>query len=198
MNDAEIIKQILGGNKDSFRFLVERYQEMIFRTCMGFVHNREDAEDLTQEVFINAYRSLSGFKGEASFATWIYRIAVNASLNRVRKPAVPYVLQRIGHLFLGENEREWDLPDFDADDPESQIIRQAHADWNRNALDSLPGKQRTAIVLSRYEDLPQKRIAEIMGTTEGAVESLLQRAKANLRKKLSSYPKKNKNQRRKK
>jgi RNA polymerase sigma-70 factor (ECF subfamily) len=190
MNDSEIISLILNGNRQIYRMLVEKYQSMVFRTCMGFLHNKDDADDLTQDIFIQAYQSLHSFKGESTFSTWIYRISVNAALNRVRKNSRNLVLNRLDSLFGSGNEKEISLPVFDTENPESILIRQEHGKWVQNALDSLPENQRTAIILSKYDDLSQKEIAEIMKTTEGAVEALIQRAKTNLRVKLSSSYKK--------
>ena len=185
MNENELIKLILQGERDKFRIFVEKYQQLVFRTCMGFVHNKEDADDLTQEVFLQAYQSLPDFKMKSAFSTWLYRIAVNASLNRVRKSSGTSFLQRLESLFGSENKTDWQLTAVDTDDPENIIIRKEHSQWLQKALDSLPENQRTAIVLSKYDDLSQKEIAEILNTTEGAVEALLQRAKKNLREKLS-------------
>lgn len=185
MTDVEIIRQIAEGNRNMYRLLVERYQALVFRTCMGFLHNKDDADDLTQEVFIQAYQSLAKFKGSASFSTWIYRIAINASLNKVRKTTGNFFLQQLDAVF-GADKRK-DPPISDSENPENIFIRREHREWVNRALNSLPENQRTAIVLSNYDDLPQKEIAEIMNTTEGAVEALIQRAKANLRKKLSSF-----------
>lgn len=165
---------------------------MVFRTCMGFLHNKDDADDLTQEVFIQAYQTLSGFKGDASFSTWIYRIAVNASLNKIRKTSKTSLFQRLETVFGGEKSKEFSFPIPENENPENILILQEHKEWVQKALNSLPENQRTAIVLSKYDDLPQKEIAEIMNTTEGAIEALIQRAKANLREKLSSLKKKNK------
>jgi RNA polymerase sigma-70 factor, ECF subfamily len=190
MTDNEVIAMILRGNPDKYRVLVEKHQAMIFRTCMGFLHNKDDSDDLTQEVFIQAYQSLKSFKGEAAFSTWIYRIAVNASLNRVRKNSRNPILNRIDTLFVVGKEREISIPAFDTEDPESILISNEKSKWIQDALDSIPENQRTAIVLSKYDDLSQKEIAGIMQTTEGAVEALIQRAKANLRVKLSSTFKK--------
>jgi RNA polymerase sigma-70 factor, ECF subfamily len=190
MTDSEIIRLILQGNRDKFRLLVEKYQHKVFRTCMGFFHNKDDADDLTQDVFIQAYQSLQNFKGEAAFSTWIYRITVNASLNSVRKSTLNPILQRIELLVGGLKNREFSFPLSDTENPENILIGQEHRDWLQAALDSLPENQRTAIILSKYDDLPQKEIAEIMNTTEGAVEALIQRAKKNLRVKLSSPMKK--------
>jgi RNA polymerase sigma-70 factor (ECF subfamily) len=190
MNDSEIIRMILLGDRQKFRLLVEKYQHMVFRTCMGFLHDKDDADDLTQDIFMQAYQSLHSFKGEAAFSTWIYRIAVNASLNRVRKNSGNLVLNRLESLFGAGKEKYIPLPFTDTENPESILIRQENSRWVQNALDTLPENQRTAIVLSKYDDLSQKEIAEIMNTTEGAVEALIQRAKSNLRVKLSSSYKK--------
>jgi RNA polymerase sigma-70 factor, ECF subfamily len=191
MTDSEIIIKVLHGDRNSFGILVEKYQSLVFRTCMGFLHDKDDCDDLTQEIFIQAYLSLKSFKGESAFSTWLYRIAVNASLNKVRRNSGNPILNHLDSLFGSGKEKEISLPASDLENPESILIRQEHSKWLQNALDSLPENQRTAIVLSKYDDLPQKEIADIMQTTEGAVEALLQRAKANLRLKLSPGYKKN-------
>jgi RNA polymerase sigma-70 factor, ECF subfamily len=190
MNDSEIISLILNGDRQIFRLLVEKHQSMVFRTCMGFLHDKDEADDLTQEIFLQTYQSLQGFKREASFSTWIYRIAVNASLNRIRKNKGRPVFHRIDSFLNSTKGNEVLPPASDSENPESILIRDEQTNWVQSALDSLPEKQRTAIVLSKYDDLSQKNIAEIMRTTEGAVEALIQRAKANLRIKLSSSFKK--------
>lgn len=185
MEEFEIISDILKGDKEKFRFIVEKYQQMVFRTCMGFVHDKDDADDLTQEVFIKAYQSFPKFKMESAFSTWLYRISVNASLNKIRKTSGRSFFHRLGSVFSGEDKNDPLFSASDMEDPENILIRQEHFHWLQKALDSLPGKQRTAIILSKYDDLPQKEIAEIMDITEGAVEALLQRAKKNLRTRLS-------------
>jgi RNA polymerase sigma-70 factor, ECF subfamily len=191
MTDNEILSMIRKGDINKFRLLVEKYQAMVFRTCMGYLHNKDDASDLTQDVFIQAYQALNGFKEEAAFSTWIYKISINASLNKVRKSKQNTVFDRLERLF--DSIKEMDTPFFDleTDNPESILINKETSSWVQKALDSLPENQRTAIVLSKYDDLSQKEIAEIMNTSEGAVEALIQRAKTNLRKKLASSNKKN-------
>lgn len=189
MTDNEIIRSVLQGNSDDYRFLVEKYQQMVFRTCIGFVHSKDDADDLTQDVFIQAYQALQRFKGDSAFSTWLYRIAVNASLNKVRKSSLKNFFQRIENYTGKKNEQEALVSVSNGDDPENMLIRQEQIEAVRHALDTLPENQRTAIILSKYDDLSQKEIAEIMNTTEGAVEALLQRAKKNLRDKLSAKKK---------
>ena len=190
MTDSEAIKQIIQGDRNIYRILVERYQPMVFRTCMGFLHNKADADDLTQDIFIQVYQSLHTFKAESSFSTWLYRIAVNAALNKVRKTPKSFLLQRLDAVFGSEKSKEYQLSASDTENPENILMQSEHREWVQKALNSLPENQRTAIVLSKYDDLTQKEIAEILNTTEGAVEALIQRAKSNLREKLSSVKKK--------
>jgi RNA polymerase sigma-70 factor, ECF subfamily len=183
MSESEIIQSILSGNRNAFIHLVDKYQHIVFRTCIGFVHNKDDADDLTQEVFINAYQSLPKFKGDSTFSTWLYRIAVNVCLNHIRNTSKKNIFQRIENLFGTDNRKEVVLPATDLLNPEQILIEDEHRKYVQQALDSLPENQRTALILSKYDNLPQKEIAEIMNTTEGAVEALIQRGKANLREK---------------
>jgi len=191
ISDSEVIRRVLERERDLYRELVERYQPMVFRICMGFLHNKDDADDLTQEVFIQSYLSLPGFKGNSNFSTWLYRIAVNICLNKVRRKSRYFLLQRLDSFFDTKKGKEIQLVIPDNENPESILIRNEHREWVQRALNSLPEKQRTAIVLSRYDDLSQMEIAMIMNITEGAVESLIQRAKVNLHEKLSAFQKKN-------
>ena len=192
MTDNDIIAQIVQGDRNLYRKLVEKYQPMVFRTCMGFLHNKEDSNDLTQEIFIQAYQTLSGFKGDATFSTWIYRIAVNTCLNKTRKSSKSLIVQRFEMVFGNSKKQEYSFPTPDSENPENILILDEHRELVQRALESLPENQRTAIVLSKYDDLSQKQIAEIMKTSEGAVEALIQRAKSNLREKLSSLQRKKK------
>ena len=190
MTENEIIDRIIGGERDLYRILVEEHQDMVFRTCMGFVHNKDDADDLSQEVFTQAYESLKKFKKESSFSTWLYRIAVNASLNKARKTGRSFVFQQIESLLGSVKQSPVEIVATNTEDPENIMIREENQRWLQRALDRLPENQRTAIVLSKYDDLSQKEISEIMNISEGAVEALIQRAKANLRKNLSVFSKK--------
>jgi len=183
--DVEVIKQILLGDKNKYTMLVEKYQQMIFRTCMGFLHDKDDADDLTQEIFIQAYLSLANFKNKSAFSTWIYRIAVNASLNKIRKSRRNIILQRLDNLTGAEKNFELSVPFTITDNPENILISREHTKMIMKALNTLPENQHTAIVLSKYDDMSQKEIAEIMNISESAVEALLHRAKKNLYNRLS-------------
>jgi RNA polymerase sigma-70 factor (ECF subfamily) len=156
---------------------MEKYQLQVFRTVMGFVHTKEDAEEVTQDIFIRVYQSLSSFHHDAEFSTWLYRITVNMSLNFLRSNRKNRILQSLEAIFSYRSEEKTPLEDMEQAERDRRI---------RMAIDALPEKQRMAFILSRYEELPQKKIAEVMNRSEGAVEQLLQRAKENLQKKLGT------------
>jgi RNA polymerase sigma-70 factor, ECF subfamily len=190
MTDKEIICSILEGSKENYRLLVEQNQDFVFRTCMGYVHNKEDADDLTQDVFLKAYQALPGFRYESSFSTWLIRIAINASLNKLRKGRGSLYSKALTHLSLSNNNSLTLNALSPEANPEEIIISEEQRKMIADSLDRLPDNQRTALVLSKYDDLPQKKIARIMDLSEGAVEALIQRAKAKLRKSLSDLNKK--------
>ena len=167
------------GNHESFRWLVEKHQKMVFVTAMGFVHVKEDAEDLVQEVFVKVFKNFQDFKGDAEFSTWLYRITVNACINFLNKKKRTDLLLRTGDLFLS-------LINKADDNPEKEMLETEMSEAIKTAIGTLSNKQKTAFVLSKYDELSQKRIAEIMNISEGAVEQHLQRAKKNLQKKLGS------------
>ena len=184
MLDSDIIKLIINGNTDKYRVLVQKYQDRVFHVCMGYVHNEDDANDLTQETFIKAYLSLNTFKFKSSFATWIYRIAVNICLNYIRKKK-GNIIDRIENAIDSVTaNHKLQIPDYS--NPEEILITEEHKKVIFNEIDRLSPKQKTAFILSKYDELPQKEIAEIMQITEGAVESLIQRAKTNLQKRLKN------------
>jgi RNA polymerase sigma-70 factor (ECF subfamily) len=181
MTEVEIIQSIKSGNTEAFKTLVEKYQTMVFRTAMGFVHSKEDAEDLTQEIFVKGFQSIGNFMEKAEFSTWLYRITVNMSLNYVNR-------KKIERFFDLTNEKTQSLfeKQDEAVNPEQRMINNERDQLIRKAIDRLSEKQRTAFVLNKYENLSQREIAAIMQISEGAVEQHLQRAKVNLQKKLSS------------
>ncbi|MBB3186280.1 RNA polymerase sigma factor [Microbacter margulisiae] len=186
MTEYELITQILSGNLSLYKQIVETYQAQVFRICIGFVHQKEDADDLTQEVFIQVYQSLETFKGESSFSTWLYRITINRALNHVRDHQKRSLFHRLeSWVGFDKSSSGLEVQTFE-ENPEQQLIKHEERNLIAKALTQLPEKQRIAIVLSKYEDLSQREIAEILHISEGAVESLLQRAKQSLRKQLSA------------
>ncbi len=183
LTDQELVKQIqVERSSTAFSQLVERYQLKVLRICKGFVSQMADAEDITQDVFIEVLRSIGSFRGESQFSTWIYRIAVNKSINFINKKKRERIFQSIEGFFHKGSEIVYNLSDegqFAAD--KALGINETRALLKR-ALNGLPENQRIAFVLAKYQDLSYKEIAEVMGLSLSAVESLLFRAKSNLQK----------------
>ena len=185
MNETGIIERILNGNTNDYRLLVEQHQQSVFRICMGYVHNEDDANDLTQDTFINAYQNLPKFNFDAAFSTWLFRIAINLCLNHLRSKK-RNIFERFEDVVESfSNKRTLAVSDFS--NPEEVLINEEHRGIVQKEIDKLSDKQKSAFILSKYKNLSQKEIAAIMNISEGAVESLVQRAKANLSKKLSGY-----------
>lgn len=190
MQSDTTIERILNGERDLYAEIIRAHQDMVFRTCIGFTHNSEDAEDLTQEVFISVYQQLNRFKGDSKISTWLYRIAVNASLNHVRNTKKRNIFQRIESIFIKGKHDEHQTYGHASENPEHLLIASQENAAIKDAIDSLPQNQRVAFTLSKYDELSQSEIAAIMSLSEGAVEQLLQRAKVSLRKKLAPFYKK--------
>ena len=164
----------------TFHELVEQYKRPLFALAYDLTGNHHDAEDLSQEVFIKAFRGVADFRGEAQVYSWLYRIAVNTYLNKRRKKALRF-------------RQLWD--DFSqishTDDAKSEPDRQAEADVMRRhvetALKKLSPRERSAFVLRHYQDLSLKEVAALMEVAEGTVKSLLFRATQKLRTALAFY-----------
>lgn len=177
MEEIELINGILSGNERDFERLIKMYESGVFRVAIGLLHNKEDAEEVTQDVFLKLYSSLSSFDRRAAFTTWLYRIAINTSLNFLRKKRNKVFWSELKTIFQ-----------FSSKEPSAEAKMTERLDYEivKHAIDSLPKNQRLAFVLTKYEELPQRQVAEIMKTSEGAVEQLVLRAKNNLRKKMAA------------
>lgn len=184
MHEAELIAHLQNGNDAAFQKLVALYGNRLYNTVLGFLQNEADAEDAVQEVFIKAYQNIKSFKGEASVSTWLYRIAVTHSLDVLRKKKRQKSGGFLQSLFA-KKEEAFDAADFHH--PGIATEKKETAAVLFKAIRQLPENQQTAFLLQKMENLPQSEIARVMKTTEGAVESLLQRAKTTLRKLLDDY-----------
>ena len=172
--------------EDEFSTIVAEHQDMVLNTCYRFVLNREDAEDIAQEVFLEAYRSFGSFRRESKLSTWLYRIAVTKSLDHLRKKKRKKRFSSLKRV-IGFNDpaEELTLPSMET--PAEVLSGNERTEVLRKALDSLPDNQKTAFLLSKYDGYSNQEIAEVMHTTVSAIESLVHRAKKNLQKKLEKY-----------
>jgi RNA polymerase sigma-70 factor (ECF subfamily) len=182
------IQKLKAGDHKSFKQVVENYQDMVVNTCYGFLHNKADAEDVAQEVFIEIYRSISGFNQYSTLKTWIYRVSVNKSLDFIKAQSRKKRWGTANRVELGQNEESLYQH---AETPEEVMAQQERVAVLNQAINGLPSAQKTAFTLHKYEDLPYQEIAEILQTSLSSVESLMHRAKKNLKKKLYKYYKEN-------
>jgi RNA polymerase sigma-70 factor (ECF subfamily) len=169
--DVELVAACLSGRAGAFDLVVERHQRAVYQLCYRFVANHEDASDLTQDVFLRAYRGLRNFRGHSSLGTWLYRIGVNVCLNRVSVKTPP--TESIDDRQHVDARRER------ADDG---ILREERAARVRAAIAQLPRKQRAALILRMYHDMAHQEIAEVLGSSVGAVKANVFHALQNLKK----------------
>jgi RNA polymerase sigma-70 factor (ECF subfamily) len=185
MTDKELVYEIINHkSQKAFEKLVNQYQPLVVKTCLGFVNSYADAEDLAQDVFIEVYQSINGFRNEAKVSTWIYRIAVNKSLNFVRKQKRNKMFRSIENFFItnGDKSEPYEIVDKVSGGADREIERSENKQLLKDAINKLPDNQRIAFILSKYQDLSYKEISEVIGVSLSSVESLLFRAKSNLQK----------------
>ncbi len=183
MTDQELITGILNHDKPVIQALVNKYHKQVIKTAFYFVHDMDDAEDIAQDVCIEILEKVGHFNRTATLSTWIYRVTVNKSLNFVRKNKRKQLVQQFESFFYkkdGKSGNAMAEPSSDDNLFENNERKQILD----TAINSLPENQKTAFILSKYEELSYKEITEIMNLSLASVESLLQRAKQNLQKKL--------------
>ena len=173
-SEADLVAACLKGQNDAFDVIVERHRRAVYQLCYRFVGNHEDASDLSQDVFLRAYRGLRRFRGGSSLATWLYRIGVNVCLNRVsvRKPQTEPI----------EAQQHADTR---SESPPERLMSAERAARVRAAIAKLPRKQRAALILRMYHEMSHQEIAEVVGSSVGAVKANVFHALQNLKKLLA-------------
>ena len=166
----------------SFLEIYEEFKGKVFNTVIGYLQNVEDAEEVTQDIFVEIHHSINSFEGKSSLSTWIYRISINKSLDFIKAKKRKKRFAFISSLFNDSGELKHDAPHFYH--PGVILENKEKSAILFSAIDSLAENQKTAFLLSKVEGLGNKEIAEVMNMNVGGVESLLSRAKDNLRKKL--------------
>jgi RNA polymerase sigma-70 factor (ECF subfamily) len=175
-NDQLIVGQVITGQKELFRLLVQRHEKAVYSMGVGFFRNKEDACDFTQEVFLKAYRNLGSFEGRSRFSTWLYRIAYNTAINEVNRRKEYFSLA----------EEEMDKLINTGDTPEQTMIRNAAKEAVRMAVKELPRRFAVCIDLFFFYDRSYQEIETITGIPVNTIKSHVFRAKVLLREKLKS------------
>jgi RNA polymerase sigma-70 factor (ECF subfamily) len=173
MTDEALVQAALAGTADAFDLLVTRHRRAVYQVCYRFVNNHEDAADLAQDTFVRAWRALGSFRGQARFSTWVHRIAVNVSLNKVSLKTP-----------RGEALDFDTMADTRDPGPGHGLVAAERQALVRKAVAALPPRQRAALILRTYHELSHQEVADIVGTSVGAVKANVFHALANLRKRL--------------
>jgi len=174
LGEAELVAACLAGRAGAFDVIVDRHRRAVYQLCYRFVGNHEDASDLSQDVFLRAFRGLRNFKGQSSLGTWLYRIGVNVCLNRL-SATVPVNEPIEKHQYVDDN----------AESPSERMLRGERALQVRAAITRLPRKQRAALILRMYHDMSHQEIADTLGSSVGAVKANVFHALQNLKKLLA-------------
>ena len=182
----DLAQKIAQGDQSAFAALYERYKNKVYNTVLSYLQNRNEAEEIAQDVFVEIHHSIHKFRGESSLNTWIYRIAVTKSLdfikykNRKKRFAFLTSIFEKDSTSLVVNPPEFVHPGVLLENQEKSAIL-------FKAIHSLPDNQKTAFILARVEGLSHKEISEIMQVSVGSVESLLHRSRENLKKQLENF-----------
>lgn len=191
MEHNDFIKRLIAGDEAAYGKLLDDFQQKVFSTCISFVPNKEEAEDLTQEVFVEVYKSIHKFKGNAKLSTWIFRITTNKCLEFIRKRNTK---KRFGFLqSLSGSSIPIDKTSYFTEMNHPGIILE-NKEMNETlflAINSLPEAQKVAFTLHKIDGRSYQEISEITQKSIPSVESLMFRAKKNLQKLLEEYYKKN-------
>ena len=188
MDDAEIIEKVLSGDVNAFETIVKRYEKMIYNLAFTKTQNRENAQDISQECFLRAYKMLRSYRTDSAFSTWIYKICQNLIFDFFRKnKKMKTVSLSFSDDGIGDDEiKEKDIADYDSE-PSEQIIREEKIQKIREIINSLPEDLKEIIVLRDLQNLSYTQISEMLGVEIGTVKSRLNRA----REKLKNYILKN-------
>jgi len=187
-SSEDLMARIVKGDAEAFEILVNRHQATVLNLIYRFIGDKAQAKDLAQEVFIKVWQAAKTYKPEAKFTTWIYRVSTNVCFNELKSARRKKWLQ---FLRLGDQHEE-SIEDTFIDgspSPEDLLLAKEKNRQISDALQSLPDNQRMALVLRRYDNLSYTEIAQIIGCSVSAVESLLVRAKRTLQKKLKNFEK---------
>lgn len=179
------------GNTSAFEQIMKKYKGLVINIAYRFIQNRAEAEDTAQEVFLRVYDSAKKYKPKAKFSTWIYKITVNICLNKFRSKKYLQTVSLDKPISAKGNEIIPEIPDPAYVHPSVNSEKKELNRLVKEAMSSLPINQRMAVILQKYEGLSYREISEIMGCSTSAVDSLLQRAKQNLKRKLAPSLKKN-------
>ncbi|MEO5996783.1 MAG: sigma-70 family RNA polymerase sigma factor [Chitinophagaceae bacterium] len=178
LNEKEIISQVLNGDLKVYELLIKEYEKLVYLVISRLVTNKEDAEDICQEVFMKVYKNLSSFSFQSKLSTWIARIAYNTSINYLKK---------YKGIEMSEQPADINSFHFTNDNPETQLAKKDHAAYIHQLINQMPVQFKTVITLYHLYEFSYQEIEDITGMPDGTVKSYLFRARKLLKEKLEVY-----------
>jgi len=181
-SDIELMLRAKSGDESAFTDLMRRHYKGLVNYIYRFTNDRETSEDVAQEVFLRVYRSVKSYKPQAKFSTWLYKIATNLCLTKIKSKA------KEQNVSLDEiQESAGDFRGSNSEEADDVTFRKEIRDAIFEALESLPERERVAIILCKYEELPYEEVAEVIGCTVGAVKTYVYRGRMKLIERLKPY-----------
>jgi len=186
--DAELVDRLKRGDGEAFAGLLRRYQGKVYRLSMNMTRNVQDAEEVTQDVFLAVYRKIGEFDGRAAFSTWLYRVTTNAALMKLRgRRSEPHLsIEGEGPTFAPDGHHARPVADW-SELPEDRLLSAERRRVLEQAIEALPPDYKAVVVLRDIEGLSNQEVAEVLGTTMLAVKSRVHRARLALRERLAAY-----------
>ena len=186
-SDAILVERALDNDLAAFEQLVARYQNKITAFAARMLNDRDEAEDVAQEAFIKAYRSLEGFRGASSFSTWLYRIVTNLCIDRARaRKRRPQQAYSLDEPFDRDEKGGRELPDFSSE-PGKEVERDELRQQVRTTVAEMPEKLRQVLIMCDIQGMPYEQIAQVLDCPIGTVKSRLFHARADLARRLKPY-----------
>ncbi len=187
MEDKQFLADLREQKQSAYSRLLDDYQGKVFNTCLSFVPNKEDAEDIAQEVFVEIYSSIKKFKGDSKLSTWIYRISVNKSLEFIRKKSTKKRFGFMQSITGGEMPVDKSSYFTEFNHPGIQLENKEKSELLFSAINKLPEAQKVVFTLHKVDGMSYKEVSEVTEKSVSSIESLLFRAKKNLQKILTEY-----------
>ena len=187
LSEQNFITQLREGNQAAYSQLLDKYQQKVFGTCISFIPNKEDAEDVAQEIFLEVFKSVSKFKGDSKLSTWIYKIATNKCLEFIRKKNTKKRFAFMQTIFGNEIPIDKTSYFTEVNHPGILLENKEKSATIFKAINTLPEAQRVVFTLAKIDDKSYQEIVEITGKSLSSVESLMFRAKKGLQTKLENF-----------
>jgi RNA polymerase sigma-70 factor (ECF subfamily) len=187
LHEKNFINQLIAGKEVAFNQLLDAYQQKVFGTCISFIPNKEDAEDVAQEVFLEIFKSISKFKGDSKLATWIYKIATNKCLEFIRKKNAKKRFSFMQSILGNEIPFDKTIYFTEFNHPGILLENKEKSETIFKAIHSLPENQKTVFTLAKIDGKSYQEIVEITGKSLSSIESMLFRAKKSLQIKLENF-----------